>query len=127
MARVAFEDAITAPVIDIPAVTQQIPIDQIVQKTTEIPQLRCVGNVIDNPVVQVPRAHVVEKTIEIPQLDVVEKIVETPEIRTGHGIQDIIQQRNVEEIIDTPVLPEQTEASKLFYGAGHCKPCYFTR
>ena len=38
-ARVAFKDATTAPVIDIPAVTQQIPIDQIVQKTIEIPQL----------------------------------------------------------------------------------------
>ena len=118
MARVAFEDAITAPVIDIPAVTQQIPIDQIVQKTIEIPQLRCIGNVIDNPVVQVPRAHVVEKTVEIPQVDVVEKIVETPEIQTGHGIQDRNQLRNVKQIIDTPVLPvkeEQAEASKDFF------------
>ena len=80
MARVAFEDAITAPVIDIPAVTQQIAIDQIVQKTIEIPQLRCIGNVIDIPVVevvQVPQAHVAEKTVEISQFDVVRKIVET--------------------------------------------------
>ena len=111
MARVAFEDATTAPVIDIPAVTQQIAIDQIVQKTTEIPQLRCIGSEKENPVVQVPRAHVVEKTVEIPQLDVVEKIVKTPKI------QDRIQQRNVEQIIDTPVLPvveEQVETSKVF-------------
>ena len=106
MARVAFEDATTAPVIGVPAVTQQIPIDQIVQKTIEIPELRCMGSVIDNPVVQVPRAHVVEKTVEIPQFDVVEKIVETPEIQTSHGIQD-----------DTPVLlveEKQAEASKVF-------------
>ena len=41
MGRVAFEDATTAPVMDIPAVTQQIVSDQIVQKTIEIPQLRC--------------------------------------------------------------------------------------
>ena len=68
---------------------------------------------IDGPVVQVehvPQAHVVEKTVEIPQLDVVEKIVET-------GIQDRIQQRNVEQIIDTQVLPvveELAETSKAF-------------
>ena len=89
MARVAFEDATTNLVIDIPAVTQQIASDQIVQKTIEIPQLRCIGNVIDIPVVevvQVPQAHVAEKTVEITQLDVVEKIVETPKIKTGHGI-----------------------------------------
>ena len=117
MARVAFEDASTAPVVDILAVTQQIPIDQIVQKTIEIPQLRCIGNVIDNPVMPVPRAHVVEKTVEITQLDVVEKIVETPEIQTGHGIQDRIQQRTVEQIVDVPVqqvVEEQAEASKVF-------------
>ena len=42
MTRVAFDDAITAPAIDIPVVTQQISIDQIVQKITEIPQLHCI-------------------------------------------------------------------------------------
>ena len=79
MARVAFEDAITAPVIDIPAVTQQILIAQIVQKTIEIPQLHCIDNVIDVPAVQVvhvPQVQVMEKTVEIPQLHVAEKIVE---------------------------------------------------
>ena len=53
MARVAFEDAITAPVIDIPAVTQQTPVAQIVQKTMEIPQSHCIDNVIVVPVVEV--------------------------------------------------------------------------
>ena len=118
MARVAFEDATTAPVIDIPAVTQQIPIDQIVQKTIEIRQLRCIGSVIDIPVVevvQVPQAHVAEKTVEITQLDVVEKIVETPEIQTGHGIQDRIQQRTVEQIVDVPVQQVvEEQAPKVF-------------
>ena len=97
---------------DVSVVAQrQIPMDQTVQKIVETPQLQCIDEVIDNPVVQVPRAHVVEETVEIPQLDVVEKIVETLEIK------DRIQQRNVEQIIDTPVLPvveEQAEASKVF-------------
>ena len=65
----------------------------------------------------VPQSHVAEKTVEILQLDVVEKIVETPEIQTGHGTQDRIQQRNMEQIVDTPVLPvveELAEASKAF-------------
>ena len=84
-------------------VTQrQIPIDQTVQKTVETPPLQRTNRVIDGPVVQVehvPQSQVAEETIEIPQLDAVEKIVETPEI------QDRIQQRNVEQIINTPVLP----------------------
>ena len=75
------------------------------------------NKVVDDPVVQVPQAHVAEKTVEITQLDVVEKIVETPEIQTGHGIQDRIQQRTVEQIVDVPVqqvVEEQAEASKVF-------------
>ena len=90
MARVAFEDAITAPVIDIPAVTQQTPIAQIVQKTIEIPQLHCIDNVIDVPVVevvQVPQVQVMEKTVEIPQLHVVEKIVEIVQFQTVQRTQ----------------------------------------
>ena len=58
---------------------RQIPIDQTVQKTVETPQLQCIDEVVDNPVVQVPRAQVAEETVEIPQLDVFEKIVETPD------------------------------------------------
>ena len=56
----------------------------------------------DGPVVQVehvPQSRVAEKTVEITQLDVVEKIVETPEIKTGHGIQDRIQQRTAAQIV----------------------------
>ena len=108
MACVAFEDASTSPV------------DQIAQKTIEIPRLRRIGNVIDIPVVQVehvPQPHVAEKTFEITQLDVVEKIVETPEIITGHGIQDRIQQRTVAQIVDVPVqqfAEEQAQAFKVF-------------
>ena len=108
MACVAFEDASTSPV------------DQIAQKTIEIPRLRRIGNVIDIPVVQVehvPESRVAEKTVEITQLDVVEKIVETPEIKTGHGIQDKIQQRTVAQIVDVPVqqfAEEQAQVSKVF-------------
>ena len=74
------------------------------------------NRVVDDPVVQVPQIQVVEKTVEGPQLQIAEQTVETPEIQTDHSIQDRIQQRNVEQIIDTPVLPvveEQAEASKV--------------
>ena len=75
------------------------------------------NKVVDDPVVQIPQAHVAEKTVEITQLDVVEKIVETPEIQTGHGIQDRIQQRTVEQIVDVPVqqvVEEQADRAKVF-------------
>ena len=87
-----FEDAITAPVIDIPAVTQQTPIAQIVQKTIEIPQLHCIDNVIDVPVVevvQVPQVQVMERTAEIPQLHVVEKTVEIFQFQTVQSTQTL--------------------------------------
>ena len=89
---------------------RQNPIDQTVQKTVETPQLQRKDRVSDGPVVQVehvPQSHVAEMTVEIPHLDVVKKTVETSEI----------QQRNVEQIVDTPVLPvveELAEASKVF-------------
>ena len=66
-----------------------------------------INKVVDDPVVQVPQAHVAGKTVEIPQSDVVKKIVKTPGI----------QQCNVEQIVDTPVLPvveELAEISKAF-------------
>ena len=92
------------------------------QMPMETPQLPCIDKVVDvtvatQQVVQIPQAHVAEKTVEITQLDVVEKIVETPEIQTGHGIQDKIQQRTVEQIVDAPVpqtVKELTEVSKVF-------------
>ena len=96
---------------------RQTPIAQIVQKTIEIPQLHCIGNVIDIPVVevvQVPEAHVAEKTVEIRQLDVVEKIVETPEIQPDHSIQGRIQQRTLVQIVDIPIPQVVAEAPKDF-------------
>ena len=62
MTRVAFDDAITAPVIDIPAVTQQT--------------------------LDVPMPEMVKQLVEVPK---------TPEI------QDRIQQRTVEQIVDVQV------------------------
>ena len=88
MTRVAFDDAITARVIDIPAVTQQTLIVQTVQKTMETSQLQCIDKVIDGLVVQVehvPQSQVAEETIEIPQFDVVEKTAETTETQTIQG------------------------------------------
>ena len=90
---------------------RQTPIAQIV------PQMHCIGNVIDIPVVEVvqfPQAHVAEKTVEIRQLDVVEKIVETPEIQTGHSIQGRIQQRTLEQIVDTSIPQVVAEAPNDF-------------
>ena len=49
---------------DIVVVTEQVYVIQTVQKTTEIPQLQCIDNLIDISVVeivQVPRVHVVVK------------------------------------------------------------------
>ena len=91
-----------------------IPIDQTFQKTVETPQLQRIDRVSDGPVVQVehvPQSHVAEKTVEIPQLDVVKKTVETPEI----------QQRNVDQIVDTPVpqiVEELAEAPRFSLRTG---------
>ena len=100
MARVAFEDATTPPVINIPAVTQQIPIDQIVQKIIEIPQLRCKGNVIGGPVVQVehvPQSQVAEETVEIAQMDVFEKIVVLPVVEEQAEAFKVFSQNRVQQ------------------------------
>ena len=51
------------------AVQRQNPMVQNIQKTKEIPQLRCIDEVVGNPVVQAPRVQVVEKTVEIPVVD----------------------------------------------------------
>ena len=67
------------------AVQKLIPMVQTVQKTTEIPQLQCIDEVVDDLVVQVPQMQVVEKTVGGPQLQIVEQIVETPETLTIQG------------------------------------------
>ena len=72
-----------------------------IQKTTEIPQLQCVNEVIDVPAVfveQAPHVHVVEKTAEIPQMQTVEKIGETPQT------QMILSARTSESSVTAPVL-----------------------
>ena len=56
------------------AVPRQVPMVQTVQKTKEIPQLRCIDEVVGILVEQVSRVQVVEKTAEVPQLQTVEKI-----------------------------------------------------
>ena len=76
-------------VVDVPGVTQQTPIVQMIQKTTEIPRLHDIDKVIDVPVVlvvRVPQLRVVEQTVEIPQLQLVEKIVVIIEILTVQGV-----------------------------------------
>ena len=84
---------------DVSVVAQrQIPIDQIVQKTVETPQLQCLDSVM----------HVAEKTVEIQQLDVVEKIVETPETQTFQGTQTFVSCNTAEQTLDVPV-PEMVE------------------
>ena len=90
---------------------RQNHIAQTVQKTMETSQLQCIDKVSDGLVVQVehvPQSQVAEETIEILQLDAVEKIVETTEI------QDRIQQRTVEQIVDTPVPRDVEEPAEFF-------------
>ena len=74
---------------EIPVVAQrQIPIVvQTIQKTTDIPQLQCIDEAIDDLVVQVPQVQVSEKTVEISQLQTAEKIVDTRETQMIQGIQ----------------------------------------
>ena len=69
------------------AVQRQNPMVQTVQRTKEIPQLRCIDEVVSIPVEQVSRVQVVEKTTEIPQLQTVKKIAETPQTQTIQGTQ----------------------------------------
>ena len=64
---------------DVYVVTQrQIPIDQIVQETTEIPQSQYIDN-IDNisvaGIMQVSRVRVVTKTDEIPQSQYIDELI----------------------------------------------------
>ena len=73
---------------EIPVVAQrQIPIVvQTIQKTTDIPQLQCIDEAIDDLFVQVPQVQVSEKTVEISQLQTAEKIVDTRETQMIQGI-----------------------------------------
>ena len=68
-------------------VQRQIPMIRAVQKSTEISQLQCINDAIDDPVMQVPRVQVVEKTVGIPQLQVVEETVEAPQTQTIQSTQ----------------------------------------
>ena len=68
-------------------VQRQIPMVQTAQKTMEIPQLQCIGEAIDDPVVQVSRVQVIERTVGIPQLQIVEKTAEDPQTQTIQGTQ----------------------------------------
>ena len=73
---------------EIPVVAQrQVPIViQTIQKTTDIPQLQCIDEAIDDLVVQAPQVQVSEKTVEISQLQTAEKIVDTRETQMIQGI-----------------------------------------
>ena len=53
---------------------RQIPFDQTVRKTVEIPQLQCIDKVVDDSVVQVPRVQVLEKTAETPQTQMIQPL-----------------------------------------------------
>ena len=79
---------------------------QAVQKTMEIPQLQCIDEVIDHPVVQVSRAQVMEKTVEIPQLHVFEKVVEIFQFQTGQSTQTF-------ESLGTAPVCQSTQAEQV--------------
>ena len=82
---------------DVFVVTQRpIPIDQIVQETTEIPQLQHIDN-IDNisvaGIMQVSRVRVVTKTDEIPQSQYIDGFINDSGVR---GAQVLIVGKTVE-------------------------------
>ena len=61
---------------------------QVVEKTTEIPQLQVADKMVDVPtvfVVLVTQVQVVGKTVQIPQLPLVEKIAAEIQTATGHS------------------------------------------
>ena len=94
----------------------QIPIDQIVQKTVEIPQLDVVEKIVETSETQTFQGtqtfvsfNTTEQTLDVP----VPEMIELPTIVS----QDRIQQRPLEQIVDTPVpqiVEELAEASKVF-------------
>ena len=53
----------------------------------EIPQLQCIDEAIDDPVVQVSRVQVMERTVGIPQLRIVEKTADSLQTHTIQGTQ----------------------------------------
>ena len=102
---------------------------QVVEKTTEIPQLRVADKVVDVPVVlvvQAPQVQVSEKTVEISQLQAMEKIVETSETQTIQGARTSersgtapvcqVSQAGVEEVHATGVVkPDDPDANIKFF------------
>ena len=82
---------------DVYVVTQrQIPIDQIVQETTEIPQLQYIDNMVNISVVgivQVSRMRVVTKTDEIPQSQCIDESINDSGVRAP---QVLIVEKTVE-------------------------------
>ena len=89
---------------------------QTVQKTKEIPQLRCADELVDNPVVQVPRVQVAERTVEIPQLQTVEKTDETPQTQTIQSTQtpESLGITPVCQVEQTGHVEELVEVSRIF-------------
>ena len=106
-------------VSDIPVVAprQILPMTQTVQKTTEIPQLQFLDQVVDVPlafVVLVPQMQVVPETVEISQLDVVEQSASTAPVRQ-------MAQSEVVEAIEIGVKTIDLECVKV-HPAGLVKP-----
>ena len=75
---------------------RQIPIDQIVQETVEIPQLQYIDNMVNISVVgivQVSRVCVVSKTNEIPQSQCIDESINDSGVRAP---QVLIVEKTVE-------------------------------
>ena len=84
---------------------RQIPVDQTVQKTVEIPQLDVIEKIVDTPVPQIveelaeiskvfPQDRVqqssADETIEIPAVSLAEKIIEMPVIWTQDKTKHVV-------------------------------------
>ena len=91
----------------------EVPMAHTVQKTKEIPQLRCIDKVVESPGVQVLRVQVVTiqgtqtseslSTAPACQLEQAETVEELAEASKNFS-QDKVQQRFWEQTIETPAI-----------------------
>ena len=139
MTRVAFDDAITAPVIDIPAVTQQtldVPMSEMVKQLVEVPktpeiqdriQQRTVEQIVDVQVQQVEEdleadttkhPSVLETAVSRSTLQIVDdpvvQVVQIPQVHVVEKTVEIPQLDVIEKIIETSKTFSQNRVQQRF-------------
>ena len=72
-----------------------------VQKTVEVPQVRYIDEIVDEPVVmqgQVPTTQIVQKTVEASRVQFPDRVADVPVISRRHAPGPLIQEEIVEAI-----------------------------